>query len=131
MAGSTNHMQYHVVNAVVTVEYTDGSREALELVNPETWAPIEQDFYVDGYAFRLKAPRPYRVHLKSGLVSRNLEKDLKIEGVYGRAIDGGAGIVLDLPLDGSKTLKSLHLEAVANDVVVGLMGITLVRKGEN
>lgn len=127
MAGSTNHMQYHVVNAVVAVEYADGSRETLELVNPETWTPIEQDFYVDGYAFRLKAPRPYRVHLKSGMVSRNLEKDLKIEGVYGRAIDGGAAIILDLPLDGSRTLKSLHLETVANDVVAGLMAVTLVR----
>jgi hypothetical protein len=125
MAGSTNHMQYRVVNAVVTVEYADGSREILELINPETWAPIEQDFYVDGYAFRLKSPRPYRVHLKSGLVSRNLEEDLKIEGVYGRAIDGGAAIILDLPLDGSKTLKKLQLETVANDVVAGLMGVTL------
>jgi hypothetical protein len=109
------------------VEYTDGCSEKIELVNPETWAPIEQDFYVDGYAFRLKAPRPYRVHLKSGLVSRDLAKDLGIEGVYGRAIDGGAGIILDLPLDGSKTLKKLTLETLANDVVVGLMGLTVVR----
>ncbi|MDR3367324.1 MAG: DUF4450 domain-containing protein, partial [Prevotellaceae bacterium] len=118
MAGSTNHMQYGIANAVLTVEYADGACDSLTLVNPETWAPIEQDFYADGYAFRLKAPRPYRVHLKSGAVSRDLAKALNIAGVYGRAIDGGAGIILDLPLNGGKTLKSLRLETLANDVVV-------------
>jgi hypothetical protein len=127
MAGSTNHMQYRIANAVVTVEYADGDSDSLELINPETWAPIEQDFYTDGYAFRLKSPRPYRVHLKSGLVSRDLAKELKIDGVYGRAIDGGAGIILDLPLNGRKTLKNLRLETLANDVVVGLMAVTLAR----
>jgi hypothetical protein len=50
--------------------------------------------------------------------------------VYGRAIDGGAGIILDLPLNGGKTLKSLRLETLANDVVVGLMAVTLVRNQE-
>lgn len=128
MAGSTNHMQHHVANALLTVTYTDGDSDSLTLVNPETWAPIEQDFYVDGYAFRLNTPRPYRVHLKSGLVSRNLAKDLKIDGVYGRSIDGGAGIILDLPLNGRKTLKNLRLETCANDVVVGLMAVTLAKE---
>ena len=127
MAGSTNHMQCRIANAVVRVTYADGSADSLLLVNPETWTPIEQDFYVDGYAFSLSAPRPYRVHLKSGLVSRDLEKDLSITGVYGRAIDGGAAIILDMPLDNKKQLKSLSLEPLSNEVVVGLMSVTVVR----
>ena len=125
MAGSTNHMQCHIVNGVVRVHYADGTAETLELVNPENWCPIEQDFYVDGMAFRLQSPRPYRLHLKSGLVSNNLEKDLNITGVYGRPIDGGAGILLDMPLNPDKDLKRITLETVSNDVVIGLMGITL------
>ena len=125
MAGSTNHMQCHIVNGVVRVHYADGTAETLELVNPENWCPIEQDFYVDGMAFRLQSPRPYRLHLKSGLVSNNLEKDLNITGVYGRSIDGGAGILLDMPLNPDKDLKCITLETVSNDVVIGLMGITL------
>ena len=40
-------------------------------------------------------------------------------------IEGGAGVLLDMPLDAEKTLESLTLETVANDVVIGLMGITL------
>ncbi len=127
MAGSTNHMQCHIDNGLVRVYYTDGTCEVLHLVNPDNWCPIEQDFYVDGKAFRLDAPRPYRLHLKSGLVSNNLEKDLNIEGVYGREIEGGAGVVLDMPLNAQKTLSHLTLETVANDVVIGLMGITLQR----
>ena len=60
------------------------------MINPENWCPIEQDYYVDNLAFKLNAPRPYRIQFKTGLVSNNLEKDLKIEGVYGREIKGGA-----------------------------------------
>jgi hypothetical protein len=127
MAGTTNHMQTHFVNGRIQVEYTDATRDTLDLVNPENWCPIEQDYYEDGKAFKLKAPRPYRLHLKSGLVSKNLEKELGINGVYGRKIDGGAGVLLDMPLDKTKTLRSLKLETVANDVIIGLMSITLQR----
>lgn len=127
MAGTTNHMQTHFVNGQIQVEYTDGTHDTLELVNPENWCPIEQDYFVDGKAFNLKAPRPYRLHLKSGIVSNNLEKELGIDGVYGRKIDGGAGVLLDMPLDKTKTLRSLKLEIVANDVIIGLMSVTLQR----
>ena len=43
------------------------------------------------------------------------------------AIDGGAATVLDMPLKASKTLKSLTLKTLANDVVIGLMSVTLQR----
>ena len=36
-----------------------------------------------------------------------------------------AGILLDIPLDHSKELKRLTLETLSNDVVIGIMGITL------
>jgi hypothetical protein len=127
MAGTTNQMQTHFVNGKIEVEYTDGSRDSLELINPENWCPIEQDYFVDGKAFQLNAPRPYRLHLKTGLVSNDLEKDLKIKGVYGRKINGGAGILLDMPLNKSKKLKKLKLITVANEVIIGLMSLTLQR----
>lgn len=125
LAGSTNHMQCHFTNGIVRVHYMDGSSEQVELVNPDNWCPIEQDFFVDNKAFVVPTPRPYRLHLKSGKVSRDLGKDLDIKGVYGREIEGGAGVLLDIPLDHSKQLKSLSLETVANDVVIGVMAITL------
>ncbi|WP_203558309.1 DUF4450 domain-containing protein [Bacteroides sp. 224] len=127
MAGSTNHMQCHIVNGIVKVEYMDGTSDTLELINPDNWCPIEQDFYIDGLAFQTKEPRPYRFHLKSGLVSNNLGKELNIKGVYGRPIPGGAGVLLDTPLNATKELKRLTLETISNEVVIGLMGITLQR----
>lgn len=129
MAGSTNHMQSHIVNGSVTVYYKDGSTEVLNLINPETWAPIEQDFYLDDYAFSSKYPRFYRVSLKTGKVSRNLGEEMNIKSseVYYRDIDGGAANILDLPLNPNKELDKLELKSVANEVVIGLMGATLLR----
>lgn len=125
MAGSTNHMQCHIANGEIQINYTDGTSEKLELINPETWCPIEQDYYVDNLAFKHKNKRPYRLHFKSGIVSNNLEKDLGIKGVYGREIDGGAGMLLSLPLNPAKELSNLTLKTLSNDVVIGIMSITL------
>ena len=127
MAGSTNHMQCHMTNGLVTVTYTDGTTSTLPLINPETWCPIDQDFYVDGQAFRLQAPRPYRVLLKSGIITRDVESLLKFRGADGRNIPGGAAVILDLPLDATRTLQSLTLSAVSTEVVIGLMAVTLER----
>lgn len=127
LVGSTNHMQYDIANGVVTVVYADGTEQRLELVNPVNWAPVEQDFYFDQGAFRLAqgALPPYRLHLRSGRVSRRLGDELGIEGVYGRLIDGGAATLADLRLDPSKELRELRLETLSNDVVIGLMAVTL------
>jgi hypothetical protein len=41
--------------------------------------------------------------------------------------DGGAATVLDLPLNKNKELKNLVVKTIANDVVIGLMAVTLLR----
>jgi hypothetical protein len=145
MAGSTNHMQSRFTNGVVKVWYTDGTSDSLLLVNPQTWCPIEQDYYEDGFAFNMKAPRSYRVFLKTGAVSCEMmatkEKqptdstkrnggdytETPVSPASGREIDGGAAVILDLPLNRSKQLKQLTLETRANEVVIGLMAVTLIR----
>lgn len=127
MAGSTNHMQSRVLNGEIIVKYMDGTAEHLGLRNPETWWPIEQDYFVDGYAFPLAAAKPVRVHLQTGLMTRDFDQYTTIKGYSTRVIDGGAATVLDLPLDATKQLKELTLKTVANEVVIGLMGITLMR----
>lgn len=126
MAGSTNPMQSQLDNGIIVVEYTDGTKESLALRNPETWWPIQENYFTDGLAFKLKLAWPVRVHLKSGEIVVPDEKS--IEKYNGRKIDGGAATVLDLPLDPSKTLKMITLKTIANDVIIGLMGITLARQ---
>lgn len=126
MAGSTNAMQSRLVNGKVTVQYKDGSREVLELKNPDTWCPIEQDYQDDGAAFYLSLPRPPRVYLKTGTVGTALSKYSTIKGYSTRAIEGGAATVLDMPLNNTKELDHLQLETIANDVVIGLMAASLM-----
>lgn len=136
MAGSTNPMQYAIENAVIRVEYADGTRNELMLTPPVNWCPIEQDFLENTTAFPQPELRPYRVGLASGKVSRHLFRDLHLEVNRNMAdvpgfkkavaeVDGGAAILLDMPLDGKKKLRRLTLRTLSNEVVIGLMGITL------
>ena len=127
LAGSTNHMQVYMENAKVIVRYEDGTEETLPLIAPYNWCPIEQDYYIDGKQFRLDTPRPYRMIFKDGTVTNDVEGALDINGVYGRRIDGGAGVLLRINPDPAKELKELELETLSNDVVVGLAGATYVR----
>jgi hypothetical protein len=63
--------------------------------------------------------------LGTGTVSRNLGKELNIKGVYGREIPGGAAQMLRMSLDPNRKLKSITVRTLSNDVVIGVMGITL------
>jgi hypothetical protein len=121
MVGSTNAMQSRFLNGQVLVCYRDGSRSALDLRNPETWWPIQEDYLVDDYAFAIDGELPWRVRLKTG----EIYKAQKSQG--GRQIPGGCATVLEMALDGEKELESLTVAARANDVVIGLMSLTLVR----
>jgi hypothetical protein len=127
MAGSTNPMQTRFTNGVITIHYKDGSSDKLELKNPENWWPIEEDYYVDGYAFTTDAPKPVRVYLKTGEDTRQFRKFYTIKGFSNMGVDGGAATVLDLALNKAKELKSVTLKTLANDVVIGLMSLTLIR----
>jgi hypothetical protein len=124
MAGSTNWMQSRFDNGEVVVTYSDGSTARLALTNPTNWWPIDQDYFIDDYAFRRPEPIPPRVDLKTGTV--RILNPAEFKGKGGK-ITGGAATVLDLPLDKGRELKSLTICTLANEVVIGLMGVTLAR----
>jgi len=130
MAGSTDAMKSRFDNGEVIVTYADGSTERLALNNPLNWWPIDQDYFIDDFAFRLQltggtpVPLPPRVDLATGKI-RLL--DLQTFKGRGGKIRGGSATVLDLPLDATKELKSLTVRALANEVVIGLMSVTLER----
>ena len=75
----------------------------------------------------------------SGTVSRDLWKALKLpfanaqggelgpKSADGGEIPGGAAQLLCLPLDAKKKVVSLTLRTLSNDVVIGLMAVTLQR----
>jgi hypothetical protein len=124
MAGSSNPMQCRFDNGEFVVTYTDGTCARLVLHSPVNWWLIDQDYFLDDYAFRRDEPLPPRVDLKTGTV-RLLEL-ATFKGKGGK-VPGGAATVLDLPLDPAKELKSLTVRALANEVVIGLMSVTLER----
>jgi hypothetical protein len=124
MAGSTAAMQSRFDNGEVIATYADGTTTRLALNNPVNWWSIDQDYFMDDYAFRRPEPIPPRVDLRTGII-RIL--DVETFKGQGRKVSGGAATVLDLPLDPAKELKSLTVRALANEVVIGLMSVTLAR----
>jgi len=84
----------------------------------------------------MTAVRPYRIGLNTGIVSRHLFRDSHYQEVATAgdlpdmklamcALPGGAAIMLDMPLNAQKKLRKLTLRALSNEVVIGLMGVTL------
>jgi hypothetical protein len=116
MAGSTNPMQSRFDDGEIVVTYADGSTDRLTLRNPTNWWPMDQDYFINDFAFRRSGPTPVRVNLKTGEV-RSVVKPGKI--------DGGAATVVQMALNPSKELKTLTVRALANEVVIGLMALTL------
>lgn len=127
MAGTTNHMQSRIENGRIEVAYNDGTQTLLPLKNPENWWPIEQDYYADGYAFTTDAPKPPRVYFKTGEIQQDFKDYTSIHGLSSYGVEGGAGTILDIPLDPTKTLKNIKIKTIANDVIIGLMSLTLKR----
>ena len=62
--------------------------------------------------------------LKTGMVRVLDLEDFK---GHGGVVPGGAATVLELPLDATKELRSLKVGTLANEVVIGLMAVTLIR----
>lgn len=129
-------MQSHFENGVVRITYSDGNSETLSLRNPSNWCPIEQDYDDGSPAFTLPKPRPWRIGLKTGKVSRTLSESLAVRRarnisdsptskVPPLTIDGGAAEVLEVRLNPKKKLRKMTLRTTANDVVIGLMAITV------
>ena len=104
VAGSTHPMHSQLDNGELVVSYADGTTDRLALHNPTTWWPIEADYDVNVDGYCIPGPRPPRIDLGSGKAT-----------------------VLDLPLDPDRTLRSLTVRCLANEVVVGLLSATLLR----
>ena len=124
MAGSTYWMQSRRQNGHIAVQYTDGTRSVLKLENPTNWWPIDQDYFIDNGAFARPDPVPPRLDLKTAQLRISEPRDFSKRSA---TIAGGAATILDLELDPTKTLRNLHLEADANDVVIGILSLSLQR----
>lgn len=119
VSGSTNVMQCQIANAVIRLHYADGLTDSLELVPPINYWNLStistnideadkdprNDYTSETDRFCLPAKLPERVQL----------------GENCRAM------LLNLKLRPGVVLKSITLETLSQEVVVGLMGITLMK----
>ena len=139
MAGTTNNMQSRIDNALVMAEYEDGSCDTLRLENPINWPTVNEEFIFDGKAFWSAPVMPLRFRLDNGRVGRQINakellsvipskhdgKEKKIGDNNRYAIDKGAGVILKMPLDSARKIRAIRVKTLSNDIVVGLMAVTL------
>lgn len=108
VCGSTNPMQGRIANAVIRFRYEDGQEERLDLVPPYNfWSlcrfgTVDYDYRRDGFSLP-KEPPP---QVQLGENCRAM--------VYGWKLRDGA------------VLREVELETVSQDVVIGLMGVSLM-----
>ena len=125
MAGSTNFMQSRMDNGEVVVRYTDGSTARLALRNPETWWPIEQDYFIDDYQFPLEG--------RSAAARRSEDRARFgcsiLRRSRARARDSRAARLRCCIWRSIRqsSCRALTVRTFANDVVIGLMSVTLER----
>ena len=111
VAGSTNPMQVRIANAVVRFEYADGVKEELDLVNPMNFWSLcsfqRSDYSYKDEGFSLPKTPPSQVQL--GLNCRAM--------LYGWKLRPGV------------ELKKVTLECLSQEVVIGLMGLSICNRG--
>jgi len=117
ICGSTNVMQCQIANAVICLNYADGLTDSLEIVPPVNYwnlSTIEAHANAPGQA----SASDYNSEANSFCMPAKLPETVYL-GENCRAM------LLNLKMRPGVELKSITLETLSQEVVVGLMGITI------
>lgn len=119
VSGSTNVMQCQIANAVIRLNYADGQTDSLELVPPVNYWNL---CAIASYAKETdKSPRiDYTSEIDRFCLPAKLPEIVQL-GENCRAM------LLNLKLQKEVELKSITFETVSQEVVVGLMGVTVMK----
>lgn len=118
IAGSTNIMQCQIANAVVRLNYADGKTDSLELVPPVNYWSLSTIYshpQAPGSALR----NYYTAEKDKFCLPEKLPETVEL-GNNCRAM------LLNLKMRRDAVLESVTLETLSQEVVVGLMGVTLM-----
>jgi len=114
VAGTTNFMQTRIANAIIRINYANGLKDSIEIVPPINFWSLNgmyrgnnspNDYYSIKHRWPLREGMPEIVQL----------------GKDCRAVLLGYNI---LP---GQTIESITLEALSQEVVIGLMGVTVIQ----
>lgn len=107
VSGTTNNMQTRVANGVFHIRYQDGTEERLELIHPFNYWTLsdhKHTYLLERDRFAFSDPLPTRVQLgincRAMLLNRRLKPGIPVE--------------------------SVRLVALSQEVVIGLMGLTVM-----
>jgi hypothetical protein len=118
IAGSTNVMQCQIANAVIRLYYADGQTDSMEVIPPVNYwnlSPISPHPTGPGQS----SPTDYTVDVNRFCLPAKLP-EIVVLGENCRAM------LLNLKLRAGVELKSISLETLSQEVVVGLLGITVM-----
>jgi len=113
VCGFTPPMQVRIANAVLRVKYADGQVERLDLVPPfNFWSlcpfgPCDYDYERDGFCLPAKPPATVQLgnNCRANVLAFRLRPDVIVE--------------------------SVTLEALSQEVIIGLMGISMMNPGSS
>jgi hypothetical protein len=119
VAGSTNIMQCRIANAVIRLNYSDGSTDSLELVPPVNYwnlSTIDSHATAPGQGSRID----YTSETDRFCMPAKLPETVQL-GENCRAM------LLNLKMRKDVVLRSVTLETLSQEVVVGMMGISIMK----
>lgn len=129
LAGTTFPQATRSCHGEVVIHYAAGKPDRVELRSPNTWWPVEQDYMLDDYIFRLDPEQnaaagvEWRVDLLSGR-ARKLDK---VSHSPGGVIKGGSAFVVSIKVDPQRNLQAIELHTRLYGIVLAWMGLTLER----
>jgi len=105
IAGTTHNSQTYITNGIVNINYSDGTRQIVELFNPKSYDSMFQHFS-DNYPQWIGGKR---------------------DGYYGVGTASGIHAdILDISLE-RKMVNSVEISCLSNEIVIGVLGLTICK----
>ncbi|HNX78904.1 MAG TPA: hypothetical protein PKJ24_03430, partial [Prolixibacteraceae bacterium] len=120
VSGSTNVMQCRIANAVIRLNYADGITDSLELIPPVNYwnlSTIDSHATAPGQGSR----NDYTAETDRFCLPSKLPETVQLG-------DNCRAMLLNLKMRRGVALKSVSLETLSQEVVVGLMGISVMNR---
>lgn len=120
IAGSTNVMQCQIANAIIELNYADGAKDSLELIPPINYwnlCPVDVHLIAPGQTSRSY----YTSSVDRFCLPPRLPETVEL-GENCRAM------LLNIKMKQGVELKKITLKTLSQEVVVGLMGISVMNK---
>jgi hypothetical protein len=132
LSGITFPIQSHIANARVTVHYADGGKSELDLVNPDNfdngWGKYGGTYHYAANGMELLSLTQTRKKEPHGLQVRD---QLDMPGLVLEDPDNWEerphADIIDVDCAAARKIDSLELEVLSNEIIVGLLGVTLLQ----